>query len=508
MLAGLPAIYGLYASTLPLFCYALLGSSRQLSVAPVAILALMTAAAVGPLAASEADKLLLAGSLAMLSGLLLIALGAFRLGKLDVLLSHSVVRGFTAAAALIIAFSQVKYLLGIDIKDSVLFHQTLLAMFNSLNQVHLYTGLASLGLLAFFMPLRYFKPAWPGALLLLLASILLGYLFDLEKHGVAVLGTVPSGLPEVRLSVIDLKRLYQLMPAAVGIVLVGYMESMAIARTLAIKTRTQLAPNRELMALGFSNLTSWLVASLPVTGGLSRSAVNFAAGARTQLASVFAAVGVVVVLLLASPLIYHLPKAALAIVVINACLHLVDFKLLKKNLLCRGSDAAILLGTFVLTLSLGVELGIALGVSGSLLAFIWRMANPHVAVLGKVEGFDGFRNIDRYENAKTFPGVLMLRMDAPLYFINARFLEERVQCLLAKDPSINKLILDASGINDIDASGLEVLEDLIGNLSEQGVRVHMSSIVGPVRDVMLRSKFNEKIGAAAFHETVDEALIL
>lgn len=513
MLAGLPPVTGLYASILPLLAYALFGSSRTLAVGPVAVVSLMTAAALGPLfPAGSAEYVGAAMLLALLSGLMLAGMALLRLGFVANFLSHPVISGFISASGILIAVGQLKHIFGISASGENL-QQLLPALLHNLPAVHGPTLLIGACSLLFLWWVRgQLKPllmrlglgagmagnlAKAGPVLAIIVAILAVSLLQLEQAGVKVVGMVPQGLPGLSLPTMDYSLALQLLPAALLISLVGFVESVSVAQTLAAKRRQRIEPDNELLGLGGANLAAAFSGGFPVTGGFARSVVNFDAGAQTPMAGVLTAGGIALSVLLLTPLLHNLPQAVLAATIIIAVLSLVDLKALGRTWRYSRQDGAAQAATLGGVLLLGVEVGILMGVGLSLLLFLWRTSRPHVAVVGQVPGSEHFRNIERFAVVES-PSVLSLRVDESLYFPNARFLEERIGELIAARPQVRDLVLMCPGVNLIDASALESLEAIVERLHAAGVQLHLSEVKGPVMDQLRRSDFLEHFGGQVF----------
>ena len=489
LLAGLPPEVGLYAATIPVIIYALFGTSRQLAVGPVAIVSLLTATALAPLVEEGTSGYLAAAALlALMVGVVHIVLGVGRLGFLVNFLSHSVLVGFTAAAAIIIGFSQVKHILGISIERTDHFYETVGEVGSNAGDTNGTTLLiGGLSLAALFL-MKKFTPRIPAALVVVVASILAVQLFDLESRGVKVVGDIPDSLPAFGLPEFDGSLLGSLIPTAFVITLVGFMESIAVAKVYARRHKYELEPNSELIGLGAANVASGLFGGYPVTGGFSRTAVNDTAGARTPLASIITAMIVLSTIAFLTPLLTSLPNAALGAIIVMAIIGLIDVKEMRHIAFVKPSDLIGLGVAFVATLVLGIELGIAVAVVASMLVVFARMSRPHTAVLGRIGDTTTFRNVERFPEAHTVDGVRVVRIDAALSFVNAtnvkRLLVEQASAIEAAPRA---LVLDASGINDVDATGAEMLNEVIDELREKGVNLHLADVKGPVRDVLRRS---------------------
>jgi SulP family sulfate permease len=484
LLAGLPPQVGLYASILPLVLYSLFGSSSNLSVGPMAIIALMTAAALSPLFESGSEAYITgAVILALLSGLMLIAMGCLRLGFLANFLSHPVISGFISASALVIIASQVKHLLGISASGHNLL-ELIVSMAPNLTDANLLSMLTGSGVLVFLLLARWLLPGLPGKIAPIVAvsvTVFLTWWLGLDDRGLAVVGTIPSGLPALSLPPMDLATWQPLMMGALLISVVGFVESISIAQTLAARRRQRIDPNQELIGLGAANLGAGLSSGMPVTGGLARSMVNFDAGARTPACSLYAAVGITLATLTVTPLIAYLPKATLAAAIIVAVAGLIDLPALRRTWRYSRPDFGAMLATIALTLLHSVEAGILAGVGLSIGLFLYRTSRPHSAVIGLVPGTEHFRNVERHQ-VEVCPQASFLRIDESLYFANARFLEDTVMELVAGEPEMTDLVLVCPAINQVDASAMESLETINERLTDAGVRLHLSDVKGPVMD--------------------------
>lgn len=515
-LAGLPPQAGLYASIAPLLLYALFGSSSALAVGPVAVLSLMTAAALGgldpALLPDAAARMQAAMALALLSGLMLLLMGLLRLGFLASFLSHPVIAGFITASGLLIATGQLKTLLNVRAEGQDL--PTLLpALIQQLPQTHglsLAIGLVVLAWLVFSR--RHLKPLllrlglgprWADLLsraapvAALIVSTALSQAFDWAGQGVKVVGSIPAGLPPLSLPSLDPTLWRELALPALLISIVGFVESVSVAQTLAAKRRERILPDRELIALGAGNLGAAFSGGYPVTGGFARSVVNFDAGARTPAAGVYTAGGILLAGLLLTPALYHLPQATLAATIIVAVLSLVDFSVLRRTWGYAKADFLAVAGTLLATLGLGVEPGLIVGVGISLALHLHRSSRPHIAEVGQVPGTESYRNVQRHA-VLTREGLLGLRIDESLYFANARAVEDHINAAVAQHPELRHVVLQCSAINAIDASALESLEAIAHRLHEAGIALHLSEVKGPVMDRLQRSDFLQQMGGQVF----------
>lgn len=485
VLAGLDPVAGLYASIVPLMVYALLGTSGSLAVGPVAIVSLLTASALGPLAGSDPEPYAaLAATLALMVGAIQLALGVARAGSLVGFLSHGVISAFTSAAAIVIAVSQIPALLGLDVENRGDFIGQLAEIGRSIASPTLVTAAVGLGSLGVLVLVRRSGRRVPGPLLVVVVATIATWLLGLDDRGVAVLGEVPRGLALPSLPSFD--SLAALAPAAFTIAVIGYTEGIGISKAIAARTRQTVSPNGELMAVGAANVAAGLFSAFPVAGGLSRTAVNHEAGARTTVASLVTAVSVAVTVVFLTPLFTYLPKTVLAAVVVAAVLRLVDVDGAKDLFAYRSWDGAVWALTFAVTMLVSVELGLIAGVVGSMLVFIGRASRPHMAELGRMPGVDAYRNRLRYD-VDLDPRVVILRVDGPLFYASSQAVRARIDELLAERAEPRGVVIDASAMTDLDADGVHVLERLAQDLSAAGMQLALATVRGPVRDLIARS---------------------
>ncbi len=517
LLAGLPPVTGLYAATIPLIVYAAFGSSRQLAVGPVAIVSLMTLTAVSAFAEpGSAAFVLLAALLMALVGAVQLALGLARAGYLATFLSHAVVSGFTSAAALVIGLSQLKHLLGFDLARDASVAGLLVEAATRFGEAHGPTVAIGLAGIALLLGVRRISRRIPGPLLLVVTASVVTWAFGLHERGVAIVGDVPAGLPGFALpgfgggappaglhdpSLGLGAAAAGLAPAAVAIAAIAFVESVAVARALAARHRQKIDADRELVGLGLANLVGSAFRGYPVTGGFSRSAVNDQAGARTQLAGLITAGLVLVALAFLTDLFRYLPNAVLASIVMVAVAGLVDLATPRRLWSVKRIDAITLGVTFVATLSMGIETGILIGVATSLLVFVARSARPHTAELGWLPEEGVFRNVRRFPHAVVWPEAYLTRPDATLYFANMAFLDRRLEDAAADRPDLRHVVLDMTGVADVDAVAVETLEERARALARQGVRLHLAGVKGPVRDVLRRAGWYD-------HDLADDHLTL
>lgn len=517
MLAGLPPEMGLYASILPLFAYALFGTSMSLAVGPVAVASLMTASALTPLAAvGSPEYISLAVLLALLSGLMLFLFGLLRLGFLAYFLSHPVISGFISGSAVLIAIGQFKYILGIKLASGNAL-STVTGLIHGLAQANPTTSVIGVAaLLSLFAARRYLGALLqacglrassaslmtrlaPMAVVIIATAIVASLRLD-QSAAVAVVGHVPSGLPVPSVPVIEWQMISVLWLPALLISLVGFVESVSVAQSLALKRGQRITPDKELLGIGAANLASALSGGYPVTGGFARSVVNFSAGANTPAAGMVSAVLMAAVIAAFTHWFYYLPHAVLAATIIVAVVALIDIKTLQEAWHYDRADAVSLLLTFGGVVLLGVEEGIIIGVALSLAVLVWRSSRPHMAVVGRVPGTEHFRNVDRFQ-VETQAGVIALRIDESLYFANAHALEEKIENLVAAQPQTRRLILIMSAINQLDTTALGVLTELERTLAERHIALQFAEIKGPVLDRLRHTELGQRMKERIFLST-------
>lgn len=505
MLAGLPPQVGLYASILPLLAYAALGSSMTLAVGPVAVASLMTASALQPLAAAGSPEYVtLAVTLALLSGLMLLAFGLLRLGFLAHLLSHPVISGFITGSALLIVIGQLRHLLGLPAGGDNALAQ-LAHLLRALPQVHPATAAIGLGSVALLLlarrtlGTRLLGKLAPMAVVVAGTVVVATWQLD-TRAGVRIVGAVPAGLPALQLHLPSWHEVATLALPALLISLVGFVESVSVAQSLALRRRQRITPDRELLGLGAANLASALSGGYPVTGGFARSVVNFAAGAQTPLSGVVSAGLMALVLVGLTGWFHHLPHAVLAATIVVAVSQLIDLQKLREAWRYDRADALALLATAGGVLLVGVEAGILAGVALSLAVLVWRSSQPHMAVIGRVPGTEHFRNVRRHP-VQTVPGLLALRVDENLVFANAAVVEQHIEAQLQADASLRRVLLVCSGVNQIDATALDMLGDLERRLDERGVALQLAEVKGPVMDRLRKTAFGQRLHNRIFLST-------
>lgn len=512
LLAGLPPEAGIYASILPIVLYAIFGTSRSLAVGPVAVISLMTAAAIGGLGDQGIDYATAALTLAFLSGAFLLLLGVFRLGFIANFLSHPVIAGFITASGILIATSQLKHILGIEASGDTLL-ELVPDLWRTIGSINWITAAIGLSVIVFLYWVRSgLKPllrriglgptlsemgAKAGPVFAVVASTLAVWTFDLTGRGVDIVGSVPQSLPPLTLPSFQPSVLTAMIGPAILLSIIGFVESISVAQTLAARRRQRIDPNQELIGLGAANLGAAYSGGFPVTGGFSRSVVNFDAGARTPAAGVFTAAGLAIAALALTPLIYFLPNATLAATIIVAVLSLVDFSVLKRTWRYSRADFAAVSATILLTLIFGVEAGVSAGVLISVLIHVYRSSRPHMAIVGQVPDTEHYRNVNRHD-VITDDSILSIRVDESLYFANARNLEDRIYDMTADRGDLKHVILMCSAVNEIDMSALESLEAINGRLKARGITFHLSEVKGPVMDRLKTSSFLDDLTGKVF----------
>lgn len=523
LLAGLPPQVGLYAAILPLLLYAVFGSSRALAVGPVAIVSLMVASSLGDmgLAQGTPEYLTAALALALLSGLILTGAGLLRLGFLTNFISHPVIAGFTSAAALIIGFSQLKSLLGIKLDRSHFIPEIIAQAAEKAHLVNPLTLMISIVAIATLLSQNLLAEKLKDAgvpeataqvlpkgtaLVLVILGVLFVWAFGLDKNfGVSIVGTIPAGLPPVTAPEVNWTLWRELLPAAILISVVGYVESLSVAKSLASKKRQRISANQELIGLGSANLGAAVTGGYAVTGGFSRSVVNFKAGANTQLSAIITAILIAITLVLFAPLLYFLPKAILAAIIVVAVATLVDFKPFTHAWRYNKPDGIAFAATFMAVLVLGVELGILTGIVLSIGMYLWKTSQPHIAIMGRVGETEIYRNIERH-TVTTYDDLLIVRIDENLYFANTAYLEHRLLQEVSSRPNVKALVLVMNAVSYVDISALDVIEELVERLREIGVTVHLAELKGPVMDMLVSTRLVGHLPPGRIFMTVHDAV--
>jgi len=510
MIAGLPPVYGLYAAVFPQLIYALMGTSRQLSVGPVAMDSLLVAAALQTMTIVDAQHYIsLAIFLALFMGLVQIFLGIIKFGFLVNFLSKPVISGFTSAAAIIIGLSQLNHLLGIELPSSKMIHEIIQSLWDKSSDIHPFTALITLGSILLIFFLKKISKNLPATLIVVILSTVLTALLQWDQMGLKIVGFIPQGLPSIKLQAITVQEIYQLTPMAITLALIAFLEAISIAKSVDQKNNEDLVkPNQELIALGMANVVGSFFQAYPSTGGFSRTAVNHQSGAKTGVASWVSALLVALTLVFFTDLFYHLPKAVLGAIILSAVIHLIDFKYPLHLWKTHREEFFVLLFTFTITLFLGVEEGILLGALVSLSLMVYRSAQPHIAVLGRIKGTSLFRNVVRFpQQIETFPGVLIIRFDGQLFFGNHNYFKKQItdQIENHQDP-IKYLIVDAGPINYVDATASGTLQEWIQELKQKNIKVMWVKTIGPLRDIFYRNGMIKIIGRENFFPSLETVI--
>jgi len=509
MLAGLPPIYGLYAAIFPIIVYSIFGTIRQLAVGPVAMDSLLVAAGVGALATTGSEEYItLAILLAFIVGSLLLLMGIFRLGFLVNFLSRPVISGFTSAAALIIASSQLKHLFGLDLGRSTYLHQTLISLGQNITDTNIFTLIIGLSGVVIIKLIKKYKPAIPSQLVVVVLGILVVWGFQLQDKGVSIVKDVPQGLPGFGVPNFNKSDILDLMPIAVTIALIAFMEAISVGKAIQARHKDfEINPNKELIALGLANIVGSFFKSFSVTGGFSRSAVNDQAGAKTGVSGLISAGLIILTLLFLTPLFFYLPKAVLASIIIVAVLGLINIRMVKYLWLTDKADLGMLIATFLGTLFLGMQWGVLVGVGLSLLILLIKTARPHYAVLGKIPNEPHYKNVQRFPELETSDDILILRFDAGLYFANISYFKTVIKKeIIKKGDKLKAFFLNADSINNIDTTAIHALEEILDECHNRGINFYIIAVKGPVRDVMKKSTLMDKIGKDNFFLKTDHAI--
>ncbi len=508
MLAGLPPVIGLYASTVPILIYALFGTSKQLAVGPVAMVSLLVFSGVSGLAEpGSSEYVSLVFLLALMVGVIQLLMGVLKLGVVTKFISHAVISGFTSAAAVIIGFSQMKHLLGIELAASNNVFLITGEIVTRLNDIHLPTLYIGLGSILLLVVLKKKLKNFPGPLVVVVLSMVTIFVFSLDQIGVAIIREVPAGLPPLWFPPLESTLVMALLPTAIAISIIGFVESYAMANVIATKEKYHVHPNRELSGLGLSNIGASFFSGYPVTGGFSRSAVNYEAGAKTPLASVITAILILITLQFFTSWFYYLPQAVLAAIILVAVYNLIDVKEAVYLWKVKRMDGITLAVTFFSTLSFGIEWGIGIGVIFSLLVFLYQSSNPHIAELGYVPELRSYRNVNRFKETIREAHIIIIRIDSPLYFANMEVIKRFLRNQLQKKPSVEQVVLDFSGVNNMDAIALVKLEEWIRTERDHHQRsTTLVNVKGPVRDMLSKAGWTYKFGEHIQYPTLEMAV--
>ena len=508
-IAGLPPVYGLYAALVPQIIYAFLGTSRQLAVGPVAMDSLLVASGVSLMAASGTQEYItLAIMLAFMMGAMQMLFGIFRLGFLVNFLSRPVISGFTSAAAFIIGLNQLKHLMGVELPRSNQVHQLLYSALLKIQEVHWATFALGLGGIVVIKLVKKYRKAIPAALVVVVLSILVVYLFRLDLVGVQIVQQVPGGLPTPSLPSFNTEKMSALLPTALTLSLIAFMEAISVAKAVqACHKDYEIDANQELIALGAANLIGSFFKSYPGTGGFSRTAVNDQGGAKTGVAALVSAVVVALTLIALTPLFYYLPKAVLASIIMVAVFGLIDFKFPVVLWKTKKDEFLMLATTFVITLTVGIRDGILAGVILSLLVMIYKTTKPHVAILGAFHNSKEYRNVERFEGLVVREDILILRYDASLYFANINHFRQTIRSQVAASKGKLKLIIvNAESIDTLDSSAMQMIRELYAELINQNIDLNFTGVKGPVRDYMAKNGLYDLLGKDKFFLEVQTAV--
>lgn len=509
LLAGVPPIYGLYAAIVPLLIYGISGSSRHLSLGPVALLSILLLSGLTRLAEPGSVEFInLAITTALIAGLIQLLLGLTRMGSLINFLSNPVFIGFIVAAVVIILGSQIANLLGLHTSHNSHFPDLIYNLMTSLDQTDWITMLIGIGSLLTYWGLRMINTRLPGALIVVACSTLITYYFRLDQYGVSIVGYVPKGLPHFAVPTISKEIFFQLLPLALTISLISFIESMAIANQIASKSRDyHVYANQELIALGLSKFVGAFFQSIPTDGSFSRSAINFESGGKTKVSGIVTALFIALILFFITSWFYYLPRAALSAIIVVAVGSIVDIREIKRLYTYHKVDFITMLVTFSLTLLLGVQQGVLTGVILSLAFIIYRSSKPHLAMLGQIPDSSDYRNIERFPDTLQWPEILIIRFDAQLYFANAKYFHESlVRAMEAKGPKLKHIILDASAISDIDSTGMQVMVGIIRDLIKKNITFTMAGCIGPVRDFIKKTTIKDVIETGESFLNVQNAI--
>ena len=509
-LAGMPHIYGLYAGLVPLFLYAILGTSRQMSIGPVAISALLVLAGVSqvadPMTSEYVGYVILTG---LLIGIVQVLLGLFRLGFLVNFISHPVIIGFTSAAAIIIVISQLEDLLGFEIPRFAHAYETVEFAIQNMAQTNWITVVMCLGAILVMLLLRRISKSIPGPLIVVVIGTLLVYFLGENVMTIEIVKDVPKGLPAFEMPTITWEKIQLLLPTVATVTIIGIVESIGIAKVLQSKHGNyQINPDQELIALGTSKIGGSFFQALPTSGSFTRSAVNNEAGARSGFASIFTAILIGLTLLFLTPLFYYLPKAILAAIILLSVKSLFEWEEAKHLWRAHRQDFYMMLTTFIVTLVIGIEMGVLVGVVLSIAMILYKSAKPHYAVLGKLPGSINYRNIYRFEHATPPEGILIIRFDEQLYFGNAVYFQNTVQdAVLKHESGFQLFVLDASSMHAIDSTGIHALKDVHQFLERRGIKFYISGMLGKVRDKAIKDGLINVLGEKTQFLNIHQAVV-
>ncbi len=497
LLAGMPPIYGLYGGLFPLLLFGLLGTSRRMSIGPVAVSALLVLAGISQIAEPFSPAYI---SFVLLTGLLIgffqIALSIIRLGFLVNFLSHPIVAGFTSAAAIIISVSQLSYLLGFSIPRELSLVEKIEFAFTNIGQTHLPTFLLCMSGMGLIFLLKKINKAIPGALIAVVSGILLVWQLRLDQQGIDIVGAVPAGLPSFRLPDWSIENIKLVFPTVLTVTIIGIVESLGIAKVLEARSQDhKVDANQELMALGMGKVLGAFFQAIPTSGSFSRSAVNYEAGAKTGMSSIITSVLIAISLLFLTQLFYYLPTAVLAGIILLSVMGLFDYKEAIHLWKTHKGDFAMMIFTFFATLVLDIEYGVLAGVVLSILMVLFRIATPHIAVLGKIPDTRFYRNVSRFPNAEQMDRIVIFRFDAQLFFGNSQYFKDTIEGIVNEQKDrLEVFVLNALSITSMDSTGLHALEEIHQFLEKNEVELYITGVRGPVRDLFHKSGFMDMLG--------------
>jgi len=508
VIAGVPPIYGLYAGVIPLLIYPLLGTSKNLSIGPVAIDMLIVAAGVSLLAEPNTDRYItLTILLTMMAGGMQLLMGSMRLGSVLNIFSRPVIAGFTLAAPIIIAFSQVNNLFGIELSQSQYVFVLIEELTQEFDQIHWQTF--TWGIIAIFIMaiVRYVKPIFPISVVILSISILLSWMVGAGQLGIQLVGDIPTGLPALSLPAINFNNMRELLPTALTLALVQFMSVASLGQTFAKRHNYIIDANHELVAIGASNFFGSFFKSIPVSGSFSRSAASEQANVQTPLANIITSVVIIATLLFLTPIFYFLPMPILAAIIIVSALNLIDIGEFKFLYRTKPSEGLIAIFTAACTLLIGIQEGILLGVVASMIHMLYKYSRPNVAELGIIPGTRLFKNLKRNPEAKPIDGLLILRVDASFSFVNADFFRDYIiEKSRERNKSTRYVIIDGSTINTLDTTAIEQIKTMVGTLKNWDIELYITGLKGPIRDVVDKSGLREFVGENHFYRDPHEAV--
>jgi len=508
VLGGLPPIYGLYASVVPLLIYPLFGTSRHISVGVVAIDMLIISAGVGTLAeAGTSEYVTLVIILCMMVGIIQIAMSVARLGFIVNLLSKPVILGFSLAAPIIIVGSQFGNLLGIDLSQSKYIYVLVAELWKHISDIHYLTAALGVGSILLLLVFKYLTPKIPSYLVVVISASIFVWAANISIQEIDLVGDIPRGLSSIAMPNIGFGKIRRLLPTAITLAFIEIMHLMTVSRMFTMKHNYTVSANQELFALGSSNFIGSFFQSVPISGSFTRSAVNEQTGAKTPISNIFTALIIIIALLFLTSLLYYIPMATLAAIIIVAALGMIDLKEIAYLFKAKDRDGYIALFTFITILFIGIQEGILLGIGASLIGVLFRASRPHIAILGHVEGTKIYRDKSRIPKAKPVNGILTLRVDASFSFTNAEYFKDTIiEIAEDRQEKIHAVIIDGRSINDMDTTALEALKMVYKNMENLDIDLHFAGLKGPVRDVMLRSGLAKEVGGPYFHQTIHEAV--